>query len=77
LRSIRRRTVPQSREFRPDLRRHVENSGDALRIDRTRSYVEDEAVVWVSPPDREDPWYSVTVDLANRTVTDITDWNDR
>jgi hypothetical protein len=48
-----------------------------VTVDRSPSYVEDVAVVWVTPPDQEDPRYSVTVDLTNETVTDITDWNDR
>jgi len=52
---------------------------DAVVVQRDPSYVEDEAVVRVRQPnetERTDLKYSVSVDLASETVTDITDWED-
>lgn len=51
-------------------------SGDAVTIDREPSYVEDLAVVRIGHPGRESARYWVRVDLANGTVTHITDWED-
>jgi hypothetical protein len=51
-------------------------SSDAVTIDRDPSYVEDQATVRIGPPGWTDPRYSVTVDLTNGTVTQITDWRD-
>lgn len=52
----------------------VEESSDSVTIDREASYCEDVAVVHVGHPDRDRPRYGVRVDLANGTVTGITDW---
>jgi len=52
---------------------------DAVVIQRDPSYVDDEAVVRVRQPnngDQIEQEYSVSVNLATETVTDITDWAD-
>ncbi|WP_121821894.1 hypothetical protein [Halostella salina] len=55
----------------------AEDRDDAVVVERDPSYVEDRAVVRVRQPsadERRDLRYSVDVDLANGTVTGITDW---
>jgi len=52
---------------------------DAVVVQRDPSYVDDEAVVRISHPDEDEPTdlkYSVSIDLATETVTDITDWEE-
>lgn len=46
-----------------------------VTIDRTPEYVEDEVVVRIRDPATDEMYYSVTVDLENETVTDITEWD--
>lgn len=53
----------------------VTESSGSVTIDREPTYVEDVAVVRITHPGWDSPRYSVRVDLANRTVTDITDWS--
>ena len=51
----------------------------AVTIERDPSYVEDRAVVRIRQPgedERSDLKYTVDVDLANDTVTGITDWEE-
>jgi hypothetical protein len=53
----------------------VENG--SVTIDRTPEFVDDRAVVEVRDPTEEPPQnlqYTVRVDTANGTVTDVTDW---
>ncbi|SDY93188.1 hypothetical protein [Halopenitus persicus] len=45
-----------------------------VTIDRDPEYVEDEVVVRIHDPAADEMYYSITVDLENETVTDITDW---
>ncbi|WP_254764153.1 hypothetical protein [Natrinema marinum] len=58
----------------------TDDHGDgSVTIERSPSYVEDRAVVRVRNPDEDSPHdlrYTVDIDLVNRTVTDITDWNE-
>jgi len=53
----------------------TESGGDAVRVDREPSYVEDEANVRVYGPggDRQ---YSLVVDLQADAVVDLIDWDD-
>ncbi|WP_053947034.1 hypothetical protein [Halolamina sediminis] len=55
----------------------TDSENGSVTVDRTPNYVDDRAVVKIrnSTADAPDDLkYSVTVDLANGTVTDITDW---
>ncbi|QIB74317.1 hypothetical protein G3I44_08500 [Halogeometricum borinquense] len=55
----------------------VENESSVV-IQRESSYVEDQAVVRVrqpNEPELQELKYSIDIDLANGTVTDITDWD--
>lgn len=54
----------------------VDESGDSATIDREPTSVEDRAVVQIDAADQGDSRYWVDVDLADGTVTDVTDWND-
>ncbi|SFS54206.1 hypothetical protein [Halostagnicola kamekurae] len=56
-----------------------DHSDESVIIGRSPSYVEDRAVVRIRHPGEDSPHdlkYTVDIDLADRTVTDITDWND-
>jgi hypothetical protein len=48
---------------------------DTVTIDRNAEFVEDEAVVRITDPATDESYYSITVDLENETVTDITEWD--
>jgi hypothetical protein len=54
----------------------LDQSEDTVTVDRTPSYVEDRAVVQISHTGRSNARYWVKVDLANKTITDITDRDD-
>jgi hypothetical protein len=50
------------------------NETGTVIIDRDPEYVEDEAVIGIRDLATDETYYSVTVDLDNETITDITEW---
>ncbi|ELY63152.1 hypothetical protein [Natrinema versiforme] len=58
----------------------TDDGGDgSITVERDPSYVQDRANVRIRQPnasDRHELQYTVDIDVANGTVTDITDWDD-
>ena len=57
----------------------ADQNESSVTIETDPSYVEDRATVRIRHPDRESPHdlkYTVDIDLANETVTDVTDWDE-